>query len=178
MAQIGIVASAQLQLHDHYDGSSGGPVNTIIRVAAATTKMYSSSQKTTTNAAWTLLKRIRVDEASPGTCNITYDLSRTGPAGNVNGQAHIYRNGSSIWDGAVNNEVAGPTTFTDAAVAIDFQVGDLIEVWGQRVTAGVGCMIEAEEVLYTGYIQKLARRELAAYLALTPASDILWTALL
>jgi hypothetical protein len=83
-----------------------------------------------------------------------------------------------LWSGVDNSTVAGPTVYTDAAVAIDLLAGDVIEVWGYvSVGAAAICRLFDMEICYTGYITALSRRILNTALQTTAASDILYTVL-
>lgn len=183
MAQVGVLSMSQLQLHDHYDINTGGIINATARVASATAKMVSPNVVTTGAGigAWAVMKRIVLREDSTGTMNIVYTLTRTGGAGTVHAQARIYRGttGALLWSGVDNSTAAGPTVYTDAAVAIDLLYGDRVEVWGY-VSAGAltTCTLEQQECQYDGYITLLSRRALNAALLLTAASDVLYTAVL
>lgn len=176
-AQVGVLSLSQLQLHDHYNENSGGVINRIGRVASATVKMTGGGQRTTTAGAWVLLKRFIVLEDTPGTMDINVELTRAGAAGTVHCEARLYRGttGALLWTGVDNSEVAGPTVFTDAAVAIDLLAGDRIEIWGYKIGAGTICSVDDLECCYTGYITHFSRRAVNAAILLTAASDILYT---
>jgi hypothetical protein len=173
LAQVGVLSLSQLQLHDHYNLNSGGPVNTLSRVASATVKINHAAAVNTSYAAWVMMKRVLILEDSPGTMDINYTLLNTLGAGSVNAQARIYRAGVLIWSGVDNAEVAGPTIFTDPAIAVDLLSGDCIEIWGYK-TGATACRVTAMEICYSGYITALCRRTLNAALLLTVASDILY----
>lgn len=175
MAQVGILSLSQLQLHDHSNANTGGAINTVARATGGPVKITSGAMRSTLNAAMTLLKRVIIRENSPGSMDLNYDVTRTGSAGNVNAQARIYRAGAAIWNGVLNNEVAGPTTFSDPNIVLDLLAGDTIEIWGQRVTAGAVCEVTDLEIAYTGTITRLSDKALFTPLVLTAAADILYT---
>ena len=181
MAQVGVLSMSQLQLHDHYDDNSGGPINVHSRIASATIKIANPALRDTVAGVgvFAVMKRVLISENSLGTMDINYSLARVGGAGTVHGEARIYRGVTLLWSGVDNNTIAGPTVYTDAAVAIDLLVGDTIEVWGY-VSAGAAaiCRIFDMEVCYTGYITSLSRRVLNAALQLTVAADIQYTVIL
>ena len=158
MSQVGIYSASQLQLHDHYDWSSGGPILSITRADAATVQRTLNNTQQTNNLAWTLMKRILVLENSAGLMRIIYTLRITGTAGTAHAQARILRAGSPIWNGNDNTEVAGPTTFTDSAIAIDLQAQDVIDIYGYNSVGGTSyCDIRTMQLGYTMNITNIAR---------------------
>jgi len=181
MSQVGVLSMSQLQLHDHYDDSSGGIINVHSRVASATIKIQAPAIRDTAAGVgvFAMMKRILIRENSLGTMDINYTLARVGGAGTVHGQVQIWRAGAAIWTGVDNNTAAGPTVFTDAAIPQDLLAGDCIEIWGY-VSAGAAaiCRIFDMDVCYTGFITSLSRRVLNAALQLTAAADILYTVIL
>lgn len=178
MSQVGVLSLSQLQAHDHYGANNGGPILVVSRTASATLKMQSGPQRFTPAGVgtWAMLKRIQVLEDSPGTADILFTMTRAGGAGTIHGQVRIYRGATNLFTGVDNSTAAGPTIYTDAAVAVDFLAGDLIEVWGY-VSAGATtiCVVEALQVCYTGVITQISRRVVSV--AVTGA-DVLYSAIL
>lgn len=179
MAQVGVLSLSQLALHDHYDWNSGGPIDVYGRVSSATVKITNAAVIANNNAApFECYKRILVLQDSPGTMRIDYDLECTVVlAGNVaHGQSRIYRGAALLWSGVDNPEVAGPVAYQDAAIAIDLQAGDTIEVWGYVIDAGGGgpnCSISQMLVRYTGSVNCMSRRVLTTALPVT-GGDMLY----
>jgi hypothetical protein len=171
-AQVGILSLAQLQIHDHYNDNVGGPILTVTRADSANVRILSGPQRFSPAGvgAWAMMKRIQVLQDSPGACTINYTLTRAGGAGTIHAQARLCRGATLLLAGADNSTAAGPTVFTDAALAQDLLAGDLIEVWGY-VSAGAAtiCVIEALEVCYDATITSIARWPVTVALALTGA---------
>jgi hypothetical protein len=119
------------------------------------------------------MKRILVLEDTTGTADLVFTLTRAGGAGTVHGQIRIQRGATNRFTGVDNSTAAGPTIYTDAAVAVDLLAGDTIEVWGY-VSAGAAtiCTVETLQVCYTGLITGISRR--AVSLAVT-GTDVLYT---
>lgn len=177
MGQIGVLSLSQLQIHDHYNWNTGGPINTITRVDSATVKISHAAAANTSQTAFTLMKRILILEDSPGVMNINLTLLNVAGAGTVHGQARIYRAGALVWSGVDNAEAGGPTICNDPAIAFDLLAGDLIDVWGYR-TGATQCRVTAMEICYSGYLTALSRRVLNAAILLSAASDILYQVVL
>jgi hypothetical protein len=145
-------------------------------VSSATLKISNNAVVNHGNVApFALFKRIVVLEDSLGTMRVDYDLECTVPAGgvSVHGQSRIYRGATLLWSGVDNPEAAGPTTFSDAAIAQDLLAGDTIEVWGYRIGA-TSVEISNMRIYYTGSITSLSRRLLTTALPITGA-DMLYT---
>lgn len=172
-AQVGILSLSQLQLHDHYNYNSGGPILSVARVAAATVKINHAAAVVEGGTTQVAVKRIMILEDSPGTCDINFTITNTLGAGTANGRVHIVRAGAVIWSGILRNEIAGPNTYTDAGVAVDLLAGDIIELRASR-TGATTCLVEDFQVCYDGYVSTITRRALNAALLLTAASDILY----
>ena len=179
MAQVGVLSLSQLQIHDHYDYNSGGPINLLTRTASATVKMLSAPAVMSAAGVgtWSMMKRILVGEDSPGTSDLLFTMTRAGGAGTVHGQIRIQRGATNLFTGVDNSTAAGPTIYTDAAAAVDLKAQDTIEVWGYvSVGATTICTVETLQVCYTGTFTKLTRRILNTALQTSAASDVLYTA--
>ena len=168
--QVGVQSGARIGIHNHSNISQGGLINTIGRVSSATLKINNPTLRSTGLPAFTRLKQVRINEDSPGTMRIDYDLECTVVAGgnSVHGQSRIYRGATLLWSGVDNTELAGPTTYSDVGIAIDLLAGDMVEVWGYRV-AGTVCEISNMVVRYTGSFLSLLQRVLTTALPITGA---------
>ena len=169
--QVGILSLAQLQIHDHYNDNSGGPINLISRANSANVRIASGGSMSAAGVGtWGLLARALIQENTPGVMTINYTLTRAGGAGTVHAQARIYRAGALIWSGIDNATAAGPTVYTDAAIALDLLSQDVIDIWGY-VSAGATtiCDVDTVEVCYDATLVQLSRRVLTVPLALTGA---------
>lgn len=166
--QVGVQSGARVAVHNHSNISQGGLVDTIGRVSSATLKINNGAVRGTGLPFFTRLKQVRINEDSPGTMRIDYDLECTTVAGgnSVNGQARIYRGATLLWSGVDNPELAGPITYSDAGIAIDLLAGDMVEVWGYR-TGGTTCEISNMMVRYTGSFISLLQRVLTTALPIT-----------
>jgi hypothetical protein len=171
--QVGILSLSQLQLHDHYNLNSGGPINLISRTDSANARLNSGGSMTVAGVGvWGLMARILIQEDSPGAggggMNINYTLTRAGGAGTVHAQARIYRAGALIWNGVDNSTAAGPTVYNDPTIVLNLLAQDVIDVWGY-VSAGATtiCDVSAVEVCYDATLVQLSRRVLTVPLALT-----------
>jgi hypothetical protein len=170
MMQVGVLSLSQLQLHDHYNFDSGGPILTVTRANSANVRLISAAivMSAAGVGAATMMKRIVLDQDSPGAMTILHTATRAGGAGTIHTQARVMRAGVSIWDGVDNPTVAGPTIFTDAAIALDLLQNDCIEIWG-HVAAGAAtiCAVEALEVCFDATITSIARWPVTVALAIT-----------
>lgn len=178
MSQVGILSLSQLQAHDHYGANAGGPILVVTRTASATLKMQSATQRSTPAGVgtWAMLKRILVLEDTPGTADILFTLTRAGGAGTIHGQIRMYRGSTILFTGVDNSTAAGPTTYTDAAVAVDLLAQDTIEVWGYVSAGGTTiCVVEALQVRYDGIITQISRRVVSLAVI---GSDVLYSAVL
>jgi hypothetical protein len=172
--QIGVVSMAQLQLHDHYNLNTGGLINTVVRVADWLTKIDHPANSQTGSLTYVKLKSVLILEASPGTMNSTFELTRTGAAGNARALVRVYRLGALIWSGDEGITAAGPLTCPDLAIPVDLLYGDLVEIWGRVTAAGALCNVFAWEMGWTGYISHLSRRHLLTSLTLADDADFLY----
>ncbi len=172
-AQVGILSLSQLQLHDHYNFNSGGPILSIARLASASIKINHAAAVVEAGTTQVAVKRILILEDSPGTCDINVTIFNTLGAGTANARVHILRAGAVIWSGLLRNEVAGPNDYTDAGVAVDLLAGDIIELRASR-TGATTCEVSNFQICYDGYVSTITRRALNAALLLTAASDILY----
>jgi len=174
MAQVGILSMAQLQLHDHYNYDSGGPILEMTRTPSANVRILSAAQRFSDAGVgdWARLKQIYIGSDTLGSMDINYTLTRAGGAGTVHAQARLYRGATLLVAGDDNPEAAGPTIFTDAAVAQDLLAGDTVELWG-RVSAGgatTRCVVETLELLWDCSITSISRWPVTVALAVTGAA--------
>lgn len=172
MAQVGILSMAQLQLHDHYNYDSGGPILETTRAPSANVRVASPLIRSTPAGVgvWARLKQIYIGSDTLGSMDATYTLTRTGGAGTAHAQLRIYRNATLLFSGVDNSTAAGPTDFTDAAIAIDLQVGDTVELWGY-VSAGAAavCTVDGLDLFWDMSITSIARWPVTVALAVTGA---------
>lgn len=177
MAQVGVLSLSQLELHDHYDLNTGGPILEVTRAPSANIRILSAVQRVTVAGVgvWGRLKQVLIRQDTVGSMDLNYTLTRGGGAGTVHAQARIYRNGAAIWTGVDNATAAGPTIFTDAAIAQDLIYGDTLELWGY-VSAGATtiCVVEQLEYLWDSSITAVSRIDLTVALGITGAG-ILYT---
>ena len=96
MPQVGVLSLAMLQVHDHYDYETGGPINTVVRADSATARISNGAARVTPAGVgtWALMKRLPDREAAAGAMTVNYTLTRAGGAGTIHGQARIYRAGA------------------------------------------------------------------------------------
>lgn len=146
--QIGIYSSAQLELHDHYDYNSGGPILTLSRIDSANIRVNAAAMVIGAAGVgtWSLFKRIVFLQDTPGVMTLTYTLTRAGGAGTVHAQARMYHGGTLLWSGTDNSTAAGPTDYTDATIAQDLQALDTVDVWGY-VSAGATTRVALEALV-------------------------------
>ena len=175
MPQVGILSMAQLQLHDHYDWNSGGPILTVERTNSANVRITNAAivNGTPGDLVDRMFKRTIVwqDTAGAMTLNYTAELDPAAGGDSCHVQAHIYRAGVAIWDGA-NNVIAaaGANVYTDANIVLDLLEGDAIEVWGHVVVGGAETVIISQlEICYDATIHMISRRHLSVPLALSVA---------
>ena len=172
MAQVGILSMAQLQLHDHYNYDSGGPILEMTRTPSANVRILSAAQRFSAAGVgdWARLKQIYIGSDTLGSMDIKYTLTRAGGAGTVHAQARLYRGATLLVAGDDNSTAGGPTEYTDAAVAQDLLAGDTVELWGY-VSAGGGtiCTVEALELLWDCSITSISRWPVTVALAVTGA---------
>lgn len=177
MAQVGVLSLSQLQLHDHYDWNTGGPIVELTRTASANVRITSAAQRFSAAGVgtWARMKQVLIRQDTVGAMDINYTLTRAGGAGTVHARARIYRGATLLWSGVDNSTAAGPTIFTDAGVAQDLIYGDTLELWGY-VSAGATtiCVVETLEYLWDSTITEISRIALAGAIAVTGAG-VLYT---
>ena len=170
--QVGIVSSAQLEIHDHYDYNQGGPILTLSRVDSANVRVTAAAQVFSAAGVgtWALMKRIVILQDTPGVMTLNYTMTRAGGAGTIHGQARIYHGGTLLWSGTDNSTGAGPTIYTDAAIAQDLQALDTVDVWGY-VSAGATtrCVLETFELCWDCVLSSISRVPVTIPLAITGA---------
>lgn len=170
--QVGCQSGSRPTIHNHSSISQGGLINTMGRLSSATLKINNGAMvEGNNNAPFQRYKQIRINEDSPGTMRIDYDLECSVVLGGnaVHAQSRIYRGTTLLWSGIDNTEVAGPTTFSDVGIAVDLQAGDMIEVWGYKIGGGNTCQISVHQVRYTGTFISLLQRVLATPLTIVGA---------
>lgn len=177
MPQVGVLSLSQLELHDHYDLNTGGPILEVTRAASANVRIASPIQRVTPAGVgvWARLKQVLIRQDTVGVMDINYTLTRAGGAGTVHAQARIYRAGAAIWTGADSATAGGPTVYTDAGVAQDLIYGDTLELWGY-VSAGATtiCVVETLQYLWDCSITAITRIPVTVALAITGAG-VLYT---
>jgi hypothetical protein len=163
---------AQLQLHDHYNYDSGGPVLETTRAPSANVRVASPAIRSTPAGVgvWARLKQIYIGSDTLGSMDVTYMLERTGGAGTVHARLRIYRGTTLLFSGTNNSTAAGPTNYIDAAIAIDLQVGDTVELWGYvLVGAAAVCTVFDLDLFWDMSITSIARWPVTVALAITGA---------
>jgi hypothetical protein len=175
MPQVGILSSAQLQTHDHYDYTSGGPILTITRANSANVKITNAAVRTSTagDLVDRMWKRTLIKQATAGAMRINYTAELDPAAGgdSCHVQAHIYRAGAAIWNGT-NNVVAGggAVIYTDNNIVLDLLAGDAVEIWGHIVVGGGEQILFSQlELCFDAGITLLSRHALTVPLALSVA---------
>jgi hypothetical protein len=172
MAQVGVLSLSQLQLHDHYNLNSGGPILTIARANSANIRITNAALVADTGVgADTMLKRTVILQDTTGAMTIVYDGELTPGAGgnSCHIQAHIFRAGVAIWNGT-NNVVAaaGLVAYTDANIVLNLLAGDCIEVWG-HIVVGIAESVEVSNltIRYDATITEISRYGLTVALAVS-----------
>lgn len=149
-------------------GPTGSSVS--IGVAIGTTAVVSNNtEKSTSSTSYTKLKELRIDETVSGTVVVSFDLYSSG-SGDV--MARVYLNGVAVGD---EETVTGstPETFTyDYANPTN---GDLIQVYGKRVTSGNDCYVLNHQLAYKWRINSISGETLASPLDLSKTTEILHT---
>ena len=172
MAQIGIYSASLLAMHDHSNASMGGRIiweERIVGAAVTTPATLNAAVRTTGLGVMTLLKQIRINEISPGTLTVYYNVWR-GIPGNV--ESAVYRNGVIV--GAVFGP-EDPGGFAglqhSRVVPVDLAVGDTIEIWG-RVTTAVAVFVGDQYLEYSYGVVGLSDRAMNPLLGTTYAVPV------
>ena len=172
MSQVGILSMAQLQLHDHYNYDSGGPILEMTRTPSANVRILSAAQRFSDPGVgvWARMKQVYIGSDTLGSMDIKYTLTRAGGAGTVHAQARLYRGATLLVAGDDNSTAGGPTEYTDAAVAQDLLAGDTVELWGYVSAGGTTrCVVETLELLWDCSITSISRWPVTVALAVTGA---------
>lgn len=166
MPQVGIYSSYQLGLHDHSNNNLGGLLGTIERVAGAVVNdVVSAGDSLTAAAAFTLVKRVRINEVTPGEMDISFDLQAS--AGTAHGR--IYVNGVAV---GLDQTQAAPAVGTKTeAIIRDFAAGDNVEIYAY-CTGGGTAHVTALTFTYSPVLANLGGKEFAAGIALSALNAI------
>ena len=170
--QVGVLSLSQLQIHDHYNLNSGGPIITVARGNSANVRI-TNAPAVATPAGSTLnrmLKRTIILQDTAGAMTLSYDAEMIPGAGgnSCHARAHIYRAGAIIWTGTNNVlAAAGVTACTDANIVLNLLAGDCIEVWG-HIVVGAGEVLEVSALTlrYDATITEISRFDLTVALAI------------
>ena len=169
MAQVGVLSLSQLQLHDHYDYNSGGPINVVARTISANIRIVGPGAVTPAGVGvWACLNRILFLEASPGGMTVNFTLTRAGGAGTIHGQWRIYSAiGALLHSGTDRSTAGGPTIYSEN-IAHDMLENERLEFWGYvSIGATTVCDISVEELCYDATVTYLSRRLLTTALPIT-----------
>lgn len=166
MPQVGIYSSYQLGLHDHSNNNMGGVLGTVERIAGVVVNdIVSAGDSFTAAAAFTLVKRVRIDEISPGQMDISFDLQAS--AGTAHGR--IYINGVAV--GLDQTQIAPAVGTKTETIIQDLAAGDNIEIYAY-CTGGGTAHVTALTFAYSPVLADLGGKDFVAGIALSAANAI------
>ena len=142
--QVGVQSGARIGLHSHLNISQGGILNEysrhgaykrFYRTGAGIIHTSGGVPNFNASAVMTLIKSLRIDETRPGQCLINYTYASGGTGFNAV-DARFYVNGIPV--GVLQS---GMGAVVQENYDVGFTNGDLVQIWGRRITAGDQCDI-------------------------------------
>ena len=159
-SQVGVQSGARAVIHDHSTISQGGRIfyeQRIIGANVTTPITLNASEKQTVLGVLTMLKRIVINEDSPGSLTVFFTVARGAGAGNVESQ--VYLNGVAVGVSWTEDPGLGGVQHS-RVIPDDLVTGDTLEVWG-RVTVPPTPASVKISLMYLEYsygIQRLSDR--------------------